>query len=71
MQTGKSSAIEALINEAVGFTIAIILWKFAIAPYFDIVINWYQLLLVNAIFVSLGTLRIFIIRRFFIIFDKG
>lgn len=64
-QTKLVSFIEAVVNVASGFVVALLLWRFFVVPYLNIPVGWGTNLTVTTIFTFVSVARGYLWRRFF------
>lgn len=64
-QTKLESLLEACINTAIGFFIALWTWQFIVAPLMGYVVTTADNLLITGIFTVVSVARGYVLRRFF------
>jgi hypothetical protein len=64
-QTKLESLVEAVLNTASGFVVSLIVWRWIVAPAFDLPVGWDTNLAITGIFTVVSILRSYIWRRFF------
>lgn len=69
-QSRRLSALEAIVNVAVGYGIAV-LAQVAVFPIFDLNVSVAQNLQIGAVFTALSLLRSYALRRLFNAFGSG
>lgn len=68
MKTGQSkleSLVEASLNTASGFIVALIVWRWIVAPVFGLPVGWDTNLAITGIFTVVSVARSYLWRRFF------
>ena len=74
MQTRKGSILEAILNTASGFIVAMLVWQLLVAPLFGYEVTFYDNFWLTSIFTFVSIVRTYIWRRifnYFIVKRKG
>ena len=74
MQTRKGSILEAILNTASGFIVAMLVWQLLVAPLFGYEVTLYDNFWLTSIFTFVSIVRTYIWRRifnYFIVKRKG
>ena len=74
MQTRKGSVLEAALNTASGFIVAMLVWQLLVAPLFGYEVTLYDNFWLTSIFTFVSIVRTYIWRRifnYFIVKRKG
>lgn len=64
-QTKLESLLEACINTAIGFFVALWTWQFIVAPIMGYIVTMADNLLITGIFTVVSVARGYVLRRFF------
>lgn len=65
MQSKKQSAVESCLNIGSGFIVSVVLWRWVIAPLWDIPVNFADDVGIVASFTAVSVIRSYLWRRYF------
>lgn len=64
-QSKAESFVEACLNTASGFVVSLIVWRWIVAPAFNLPIGWDMNLAITGVFTVVSVARSYLWRRFF------